>query len=337
MENVQVDNNAKIEKALRNRRITFISNMLITFVSISGVLALMVFNSFLDNILEGTKKIVFFGIIIFGLLFWLAFALIDRLVKIDKKEELYLSVAGGKKEYLFYKKYPNPNDKKEELDNENDIQEVEKYVKSKKVILFSIFSDFGDIYSVICVAFFVVAIVFCFFLFPASVVGECMEPLLYPQSFSSEADKIIALKNSTFENGDVVVFQYDYDIQDKYTSIEEGELLIKRIIASPGQSFEVKNGIVYVDGKALTEDYVKYPYNEYIGYNVTNIILNNTNKDEISYNNDNIVPQGYYILLGDNRVVANDSRYFGLVREDQICGIVKVYKNQEGWHKIKEN
>ena len=152
---------------------------------------------------------------------------------------------------------------------------------------------------------------------------------------SYAGDKIIAVRTGGFKLGDVIVFAYDYDIQ-QVGNVEDGELLVKRCIAGPGQKFECINGTIYIDGEVLPEEYCVKKYEVSRSYDINKIIKYNTNCDSIDYNNDNIIPEGYYVLLGDNRWVANDSHCFGLVREDQICGRVALYKGTDGWKRLKK-
>ena len=76
--------------------------------------------------------------------------------------------------------------------------------------------------------------------------------------------------------------------------------LIKRIIGLPGESVEIHDGRVYIDGEALNEPYL----------------------DQVTYGNmpRRVVPLGHVFLLGDNRNASNDSRSFGSVPFEQIVG-----------------
>jgi len=373
------------EQLIKKRKRNFLLNLIVTIVSIILVLLLMFSSTFLTNVLSGNKKIVFYGIILFGLLFWLSYVIVYRLFPLEEKEEFYLSVAGTKYEKEFYDFYENEDIKElednpsidnqsieenvleenvleeqsqieisqgeitqieqnEQVNGEPEVLENENKSKSKKekyhlsimgkVML--VYENIADLYTVVCVAFLIVAFMFCYILFPATVQGECMQPLLYGQTFAREGDKIIAIKNKKFDIGDVVVFAYDYTIQSSNSSVQDGELLIKRVVAGPGQHFECIDGVLYIDGLPLEEDYVQYPYVTSVNYTLDSIIKHNENFSEMGYQGGSVIPEGYYVLLGDNRNVANDSHYFGLVSEDQICGVVVVYKNNEGWHKINE-
>ena len=121
-------------------------------------------------------------------------------------------------------------------------------------------------------------------------------------------DRVIALrlsyKFSDPERGDVVIF--------KYPDAPEGEtvLYVKRIIGLPGDTVEVKNGGVYINGELLEEDYVK----------------DTTDGEFGPY----YVPEGCYFMMGDNRNNSLDARYWEntYVEKDDILGkvIFKYYK-----------
>lgn len=95
------------------------------------------------------------------------------------------------------------------------------------------------------------------------------------------------------ERGDVVVFWYPDDPELSF---------IKRVVGLPGETVEVRDGDVYVDGARLDESYV---------------IPNNA--DHRSFAAQEIRP-GHYFVLGDNRRGSNDSRSWGLVPERYIYG-----------------
>lgn len=120
--------------------------------------------------------------------------------------------------------------------------------------------------------------------------GESMTPTL------KEDEIVITLKNSDFEQGDIVAFYYG------------NKLLVKRFIAGPGSWVNIKrDGTVIVDGKELDE-----PYIDAKSYGDTNI--------QFPYQ----VPDGRYFLMGDHRSTSLDSRNtsVGCIAEDQIVGKV---------------
>ncbi len=100
------------------------------------------------------------------------------------------------------------------------------------------------------------------------------------------------------QRGDIIVFKYPVD---------ESRDFIKRLIGVPGDTIEIRNKIVYVNGKPLQDEYVVH-------------------RDEriIPGNRDNFgpvtVPDHSYFMMGDNRDGSYDSRFWGFVKEDEIRG-----------------
>ena len=86
----------------------------------------------------------------------------------------------------------------------------------------------------------------------------------------------------------------------------EGGIYVKRVIALPGETFAERDGVVYVDGRRLTERYVKF-------------------REHRTFRRRR-VPSGSYFLLGDARAQSCDSRVFGAVpRKDLIARIIATY------------
>jgi signal peptidase I len=95
------------------------------------------------------------------------------------------------------------------------------------------------------------------------------------------------------ERGDVVVFWYPEDPNLSF---------IKRVVALPGETVEIRAGEVYINGRHLDEPYVSAD-----------------NADHRSFPAQEIRP-GHFFVLGDNRKGSNDSRSWGLVPERYIYG-----------------
>lgn len=109
--------------------------------------------------------------------------------------------------------------------------------------------------------------------------------------------------------GDVVVFARPAN--EDPTGIPD---LIKRIIALPGETVQLRNGDVYVDGALVRESYL-----------VEQVSTRPLRNDAIPgcIDGDPInctVPEGYVFVMGDNRTGSRDSREFGPIPIDSIVG-----------------
>jgi signal peptidase I len=97
------------------------------------------------------------------------------------------------------------------------------------------------------------------------------------------------------QRGDIIVFKYPHGVETAY---------VKRLIGMPGDTVEVKDRTVYVNGRPLKENYTQY-------------------NDEIIYREPygpQVIPQGHYFAMGDNRDNSADSRSWGFVPRDYILG-----------------
>jgi signal peptidase I len=129
------------------------------------------------------------------------------------------------------------------------------------------------------------------------------------------------------QRGDIVVF---------YKPVEEkdGEHipLVKRVIGLPGDRVHLVNGVVYLNGQPQTELHPsKPPYNTFNPYrdNFPAIAPNDdpnitaqwsVELPTLIQNGDLVVPAGKYFVMGDNRAISLDSRYWGLVPRENIIG-----------------
>ena len=91
------------------------------------------------------------------------------------------------------------------------------------------------------------------------------------------------------------------------------EYFIKRVIGLPGETLEIKDGLVYIDGERLEEDV----YGHEVMYDRDGTLLDFGPVE---------VPEGEVFVLGDNRNNSKDSRYpdVGTVTKKQISGKVFV-------------
>jgi len=81
---------------------------------------------------------------------------------------------------------------------------------------------------------------------------------------------------------------------------------VKRVIGMPGETVEIRGGVTYINGEALDEPYVVHPTRKEYG--------------------PIIVPEGHYLVMGDNRDNSHDSRYddVGPLSRDMMLGKVRL-------------
>ena len=103
------------------------------------------------------------------------------------------------------------------------------------------------------------------------------------------------------ERGDIVTFD-DPEV--------EGRTLIKRVIAVGGQTVDLKDGSVYVDGERLDESYTQGKPS----YPLSHIAAD----ADVAF--PYTVPQGNLWVMGDNRTASQDSRYFGSIPASSVTG-----------------
>jgi signal peptidase I len=139
-----------------------------------------------------------------------------------------------------------------------------------------------------------IAIVLIVFIYqPVKVEGTSMMPALTDQERIFINKFTYRFGIGSIERGDLVVFWYPNDQSKSY---------IKRVIGLPGDTVEVKNGTVIVNGRRLDEDYVPEGY-----------------RDHQSFPAVKVNPDSYYVL-GDHRSSSNDSRVWGTVERKYIYG-----------------
>jgi len=147
----------------------------------------------------------------------------------------------------------------------------------------------------------IIAIVIHLFLAQATMVeGYSMEPTL------SGRQRLLIEKVSYHlhppSRGDIVVLR---------SSGIDHKMLIKRVVGLPGETIEIRDGVVFINGQPLDEPYLRG--NVHGNYPRT------------------LIPADHIFVLGDNRNNSSDSRYFGPVALDDIVGhaLVRYWPLQE--------
>ena len=144
------------------------------------------------------------------------------------------------------------------------------------------------------ILFIVVLLVIMIYVFSVTqVLGNSMSPTLMD-------DEVLFLNKAQYrffdiKRGDVVSLEY-----------ADTKFLIKRVIGLPGESLEIKNNQVYINGELLEEEYLEEDL-EYPDFRL----------QDIGYET---IPDDMYFVLGDNREDSMDSREIGLVSKGKIEG-----------------
>ena len=200
---------------------------------------------------------------------------------------------------------------KKEKEAENGKTEAEKKDDMRK-----------EVFSWIRMFVIVIAVVFVltqFIIINVRVPSGSMENTIMTK------DRLIGFRFSYWfdepQRGDIILFSYPVDEKQTY---------IKRVIGLPGETVEIREGKIYIDGseEPLEEDYLKETWT--------------WENDGYTFN----VPEGCYFVLGDNRNDSEDGRFwaklalnegvastpeeaeqYSYVRKDQIKGkaIFKYY------------
>lgn len=149
-----------------------------------------------------------------------------------------------------------------------------------------------------------VAFVIRYFLFtPIVVDGDSMMPTL------ADGDRMVVnkinYKINKPERFDIVVFH-----------APENKNYIKRVIGLPGEHISYENDQLYVNGKQISEPYLKVFKNELlIG---TGTLTEDFSLEDIIQLKK--IPEGHVFVLGDNRRYSKDSRIIGVVPIEEIIG-----------------
>ena len=141
--------------------------------------------------------------------------------------------------------------------------------------------------TVLIVEFLIVAAMLFHFIIPARVHGESMMPTL-------EDGQCLIASVGVPKRGDIVLVDTG------------GQILVKRCVATAGESVGYGDGDVLINGDPLDEPYIMDGAHDY--------------SDAWSGN----VPDGCVFVLGDNRDHSMDSRVLGCIDLDEVLGVVRI-------------
>lgn len=146
-----------------------------------------------------------------------------------------------------------------------------------------------DVVSTVLMALLITLAINTYVAQATTIDGPSMQPNLY-YDYRVMVEKVTYRLIHGPRRGDVAVF----DIPEEETS------LIKRVVALPGETIEVRGGHTYIDGEMIEEPWVQH----FGGPDYPSTV----------------VPPLHVFVMGDNRPSSRDSRAFGPVHIDQIIG-----------------
>lgn len=157
---------------------------------------------------------------------------------------------------------------------------------------------------------------------PTRVSGESMEPTLHNKDFLL-VTRWAHVVDSMPSYGDIVIVDsrvnrprtWVDDVKEPFMnyvaffdkSAQGNYAWVKRVIGLPGDSLEFKDGYVYRNGEKLEESYTNEP--GHMKYARSTPV---------------VVPEGYVMVMGDNRNHSSDGRFIGPVPLDHVLGHVAV-------------
>jgi len=147
------------------------------------------------------------------------------------------------------------------------------------------------------VAFIIVGGVYFFLGRPFTVSGASMYPTLH------NGDRMVLSKVGDIHRFDVVILK----------APDENVEYIKRVIGMPGDTVEMKSGVLYINGKKVDQPFI----------NTEALAKQTVFMDDFtleSLTGESKVPEGKYFVLGDNRGVSKDSRMIGFIDRSAIEG-----------------
>ena len=147
------------------------------------------------------------------------------------------------------------------------------------------------------VAFIIVGVVYIFLGRPFTVSGASMYPTLH------NGDRMILSKIGEINRFDVVVLK----------APDENVEYIKRVIGMPGDTLEMKQGVLYINGKKIEQPFINTEALQKQTVFIDDFTLQ-------SLIGETKISEGKYFVMGDNRGVSKDSRMIGLIDRKAIEG-----------------
>ena len=160
---------------------------------------------------------------------------------------------------------------------------------------------------------------------PVIVEGHSMDPTL------ADKERLVIIRRASIKRQDIVV------AKELNKETNETKNIVKRVIGLPGDTISFKNDVLMVNDKVVKEPYLAdyqkafasdhlqktYQGNAFfqsLAQNAKTFTLSAASQTEFSVK----VPEGQYFLMGDNRLVSQDSRQVGTFKKSDIVGEAKL-------------
>ena len=182
-----------------------------------------------------------------------------------------------------------------------------------------------SMFSVIIIALFVITFLVQAFVIPSEsmektlLIGDYLLVNKVPFGQVGEWGRVMPYRD--IQHGDIIVFHYPVDPSVHF---------VKRVIGVPGDHVRLRNKKVYVNGKPLQEPYAIHQPGSFDDYrdnfpvklDYSGLVERRWRTEMSKYVVDGeiVVPPGRYFVMGDNRDVSIDSRYWGFVPRENIVG-----------------
>lgn len=138
-----------------------------------------------------------------------------------------------------------------------------------------------------------------------------MSPTVLPR------DLVLINKLAAPKRGDIALIQFGQEKKSAQLTHLMEDQLVKRIIAGPGDTIEIRGKEVIVNGSRLDEPYAHYEGGATVALSI--------GADKYAYGPKQVPPDAYFVM-GDNRNVRFDSRIFGFVAKEKMVGkVTKVF------------